>query len=168
MVGVVALLAEARDAGLGVVVDGDRLVVRGPRSCEAQAKALLAHKEEVVAYLSVHAATPAEWTPQDWVDHFEERAAIIEHDGDLPRPEAERQALADTIDQWLVMHPPPATGDAAGCVHCGANLGDDGVPVLAGAGHTWVHSRCHHSWLAERRGLAAEALRAMGVEAARQ
>ena len=111
-------------------------------------------------------AAPAEWTPQAWVDHYEERAAIIEHDGELPRQEAERQALADTINQWLVMHPPPATDDATGCVHCGQPLGDDGVPVLAGGAHTWLHSRCHPPWLAERRAEAERALAAMGVAAA--
>jgi len=50
-------------------------------------------------------------------------------------------------------------------VHCGADLGDDGVPVLAGAGHPWLHGRCHHDWLAERRREAAVALRAVGIEA---
>ena len=108
----------------------------------------------------------AEWTPQDWLDHFEERAAIIEHDGELPRPEAEHQAFADTVEQWLVMHPPEPTEDTAGCVHCNAGLGEDGVPVLAGGAHTWIHSRCHHAWLTERRRHAAEALHAMGIEAA--
>ena len=113
-------------------------------------------------------AAPAEWSPQDWRGHYSERAAIIEFDGELPRPEAKRLALDDTVSQWLTQHPPPATDDAAGCVHCGAVLDDAAVPVLAGdSGHTWLHGRCHHDWLAERRGLAAEALREMGVEAAR-
>ena len=52
------------------------------------------------------------------------------------------------------------------CVHCGAALGDDGVPVLAGGAHTWLHSACHPPWLAERRRHATEALRAMGIAAA--
>ena len=108
---------------------------------------------------------PAAWTPQAWVDHFEERAAIIEHDGEQPRDAAERLALADTVNQWLVMHPPPATDDNDGCVHCRQPLGHDGVPVLAGAGHTWLHSACHHPWFAERRRHATEVLRAIGIEA---
>ena len=112
-------------------------------------------------------ASPNEWTSQAWIDHYEERAAIIEHDGELPRPEAERQAVADCIDHWLTLHPPEPTSDNDGCVHCGADLGDDGVPVLAGSGHTWLHSRCHHDWLAGRRRQAAEALQAMGVGVAR-
>ena len=104
---------------------------------------------------------PAERTPQDWLDHYEERAAIIEFDGGQPREAAERQALADTISHWMVMHPPEPTDDTDGCVHCGAVLGDDGVPVLAGGAHTWLHSACHQPWLAERRRKAVEALGAV-------
>ena len=109
-----------------------------------------------------------EWNTEDWQAYFDERAGIAEHDGGLSRADAERQALANTVNQWLVMHPPPATDDNAGCVHCNAGLGEDGVPVLAGAAHTWVHSVCHPPWLAERRRQAAEALQAVGIEAAGQ
>ena len=44
MVGIVPLLAEARAAGLALRADGERLVIRGPRECEALAKKLLAHR----------------------------------------------------------------------------------------------------------------------------
>jgi hypothetical protein len=47
------LLHEARAAGLEVRADGDRLVVRGPRSAEAMALQLLAHKREVLQALSL-------------------------------------------------------------------------------------------------------------------
>ena len=103
------------------------------------------------------------WCAQDWTYHYEERAAIVEHDGELPRHAAERMALADTINHWLVQHPPEPTDGGSGCVHCGADLGEDGVPVLAGGGHTWLHSACHQPWLADRRRLAAEALRILGI-----
>ena len=36
-------------------------------------------------------------TSADWLDHYEERAAIREFDGGLPQPEAERLAQADTV-----------------------------------------------------------------------
>jgi len=61
---------------------------------------------------------------------------------------------------------PPATDDATGCVHCGQPLGEDGMPVPAGAAHTWLHIACHAPWLAGRRRKTAEALQAMGIEAA--
>ena len=108
----------------------------------------------------------AEWDAADWRAFFDERAGVREHDGELPRPEAERLALDDTINRWLTQYPPKPTDDVAGCVHCGADLGDDGVPVLAGTGHTWVHSRCHAPWLAKRRAEAERALAAVGVAAA--
>ena len=58
------------------------------------------------------------WDTTDWQAHFHERAGIREFDGELSRPEAERRALADTINHWLVMHPPKPTDDNDGCVHC--------------------------------------------------
>jgi hypothetical protein len=45
------LLSEARAAGLEVKVDGDRLVVRGPRSAAHLAERLLEMKQEVIALL---------------------------------------------------------------------------------------------------------------------
>ena len=53
--GAVSLLQEAASAGLTVRVDGDRLVVRGPKSAGAIAERLLDHKAEVIEALS------AEW-----------------------------------------------------------------------------------------------------------
>lgn len=49
--GGVKLLEEARAAGLKVRAEGDRLIVRGPKSAEPVAKALLAKKAEVLALL---------------------------------------------------------------------------------------------------------------------
>ena len=54
----VALIAEAHAAGLTIRLDGDRLVVRGPRSAEATAQRLLARKAAVVSALRGEAATP--------------------------------------------------------------------------------------------------------------
>ena len=59
MVGVVSLLADAHNAGLGVLVNGDKLVVRGPRSCQAHAKALLGRKAEIITYLAASTRRPA-------------------------------------------------------------------------------------------------------------
>lgn len=49
----VALLSEARDAGLDVLADGERLVVRGPRRAEPVARMLLDHKADVLAALRI-------------------------------------------------------------------------------------------------------------------
>ena len=105
------------------------------------------------------------WDATDWQALYDERAAIREYDGELPRPEAERLALNDCIDWWLTQHPPEPTDDVV-CVHCSDPLDDDAIPVLAGYnGHTWLHGRCHHSWLAKRRAEAEQVLAAMGVAA---
>ncbi len=54
-----ALLAEAEGAGLTVHRDGERLVVRGPKSAEAVARQLLDRKAEVLAILG-EASAPRE------------------------------------------------------------------------------------------------------------
>ena len=46
-----ALLDRAHAAGLVVSVDGDMLVIRGPRSAEALARDLLEHKVEILSLL---------------------------------------------------------------------------------------------------------------------
>ena len=106
----------------------------------------------------------AEWDAADWRAYFDERAGVREHLGEMSRHEAERLAFDDCAVHWLVQHPPPSTDDSVGCVHCHQPLGPDGVPVLAGGAHTWLHSACHAPWLAERRRHATEALQAIGIE----
>jgi hypothetical protein len=46
------LLEEARGAGLRVAAEGNRLVIRGPKTAEPLARRLLAHKAEVLAALA--------------------------------------------------------------------------------------------------------------------
>lgn len=157
-----ALLQAADAAGLTVNVDGDRLVIRGPRRCEAQAKALLAHKEEVVAHLTRRVAVTGDgldaWEATDWQAMYDERAGIREYVGEMSRHEAERLALDDCVTHWLARHPPKPIEDKNGCVHCSASLDNDGVPVLASGASTWLHSACHAPWLAKRRAEAERTL----------
>jgi hypothetical protein len=42
---------------------------------------------------------------EDCQAYFEERAAIREYDGGLPRDEAERLAFEDTVTHWFVLNP---------------------------------------------------------------
>jgi hypothetical protein len=51
------LLAQAQEAGLKVKVDGDRLVIRGPKLAEPLVRELLAHKQAVLEALSVDPTT---------------------------------------------------------------------------------------------------------------
>jgi hypothetical protein len=84
------LLREARAAGLLVMVDGDQLRIRGPRRAEPIARQLIAHKVDVMMAMVSD-------LPADWHLLWDERAAIMEYDGGLPRERAEALALADII-----------------------------------------------------------------------
>jgi hypothetical protein len=46
------LLRRARDAGLAVLAEGDKLVIRGPRRAEPVARLLIEHKPAVMAALA--------------------------------------------------------------------------------------------------------------------
>jgi hypothetical protein len=59
-----SLLRRAKDAGLKVQADGDKLIVRGPRRLEAAALELLRHKPVVMAALASEVgdkSSPADW-----------------------------------------------------------------------------------------------------------
>ena len=101
------LLEEARAAGLTVTTDGDRLRIRGPRSAEPIAQKILRHKADVLAALSPITALdvlpldvdplPAD-LPPEWFERFEERVAIMVHDGGLHPEHAEAAALQSILD----------------------------------------------------------------------
>jgi hypothetical protein len=90
------LLEKARSAGLTVVVRGDKLVIRGPRRAGPLAEQLLAHKAEVIDALTLPSLSPTD-LPSDWHFLWEERAAIMEYDGKLPKEHAEAEALRDIL-----------------------------------------------------------------------
>lgn len=52
------LLQRAQAAGLDVSVDGDTLVIRGPRSADALAHRLLAHKADLLTLLAPQGVSP--------------------------------------------------------------------------------------------------------------
>ena len=70
------LLTIAREAGLTVRADGDRLVVRGPRAAEALAREVLEHKAEVMAALSPPASPQAETAPVDVDDDADDERPV--------------------------------------------------------------------------------------------
>ncbi len=59
--GGLTLLDEARTAGLTVAVDGDKLVIRGPRSEDASARRLIAAKADVIAALQPKIPAAIDW-----------------------------------------------------------------------------------------------------------
>jgi hypothetical protein len=94
------------DRGIEIVVVGDKLRWRAPDGTmtDDDIAILREHKQAIVAAHRPTHPTPAEF--DGWLDEqieiarrrdaFEERAAILEFDAGLSRPEAERQAAADT------------------------------------------------------------------------
>ena len=94
------------DRGIEIAVDGDKLRWRAPVGVvtEADIAMLREHKAAIVAAHRPTHPTAAEF--DGWLDEqieiarrhdaFEERAAILEFDAGLSRPDAERQAAAET------------------------------------------------------------------------
>src|SRR5262249_14365790 len=118
------------------------------------------HKAEIVALLR-----PGRdgWSAEDWQALFEERAGIAEFDGGLPRREADAQALACCVVEWLNRHPTPSTSGR--CVWCGKPETPSAMVLPFGAGeqHAWLHAECWPTWHQARRAEAVLALRGMGI-----
>ena len=158
------VLDELRTRGVTLAPDGGRLRWRAPPGVMApeMVDELRAHKTELLALLSGGVVSPGGTV--DWYEWFEERAAIIEHDGGLPGTEAETRAFECAVVRWLNENPPLANGPER-CGHCGKPMAEtDALPFLAGAsGHIWMHGRCHAPWMNRRRAEAVAALGEMGV-----
>lgn len=76
-----ALLATCERAGITLSCNGGKLKIRGEESALVRMLPLLrAHKEKLQSHFK-----------GDWIEHFEERAAILEFDAGLSRSEAELQ-----------------------------------------------------------------------------
>ena len=79
--------------GLTLTLDGDRLRV-APRNAITPplAELIRSHKPALIADLQARQAQPCP-DLEDVREFYEERAAIIEYDGGLSRPEAEAEAV---------------------------------------------------------------------------
>lgn len=84
-----ALLAEIAEAGGRIEVSGDRLRLRAPKPLPAE---LIARVREAKAAVLAEIAGQAS---PSWGEAEEERAAIVEHDGAIPREWAEGFARLD-------------------------------------------------------------------------
>jgi hypothetical protein len=134
-------LKAARAACVELALDGDDLVLNAASAPPAAVlDALARHKAEVVVLLR-----PGHdgWSAEDWQVFFDERAGIVEFDGGKPRPEAEAQAFACCIVEWLNRNPErlPA-GRFLGCGDR-EHAHDPLLPYGAEpTGHAWLHGRC--------------------------
>jgi hypothetical protein len=119
------------------------------------------HKADVIALLR---SGSDGWSGEDWRALFEERAAIAEFDGGLPRASAEASAFACCVAEWLNRNPvrsPPGR-----CLGCGGNeqAHDKLLPFgTEPTGHAWLHSRCWEAWHASRKVEAVAVLSTFGI-----
>jgi hypothetical protein len=118
-------------------------------------------KAEIVALLRPRQGG---WSAADWLTFFDERAGIAEFDGRLPHAEAEAQAFACCITEWLNRN--PARSPAGRCLGCGGReyAHDRLLPYgIEPIGHAWLHGRCWPAWHRARQAEAVKALTAMGI-----
>jgi hypothetical protein len=94
------LIEEARSAGLKLRAEGDRLVIRGPKSAEPIAKALLDRKEEILPFLQEQPAATIRPTPEPAPFHDDAREAPPAADSWLC-PHCERPATIEDVDLSL-------------------------------------------------------------------
>ena len=100
-------LGAARAFGIHLELDGgDLLLEASEPPPRAILDALSLHKADVVRILR---AAKEGWSTDDWQLYFEERAAVAEFDGRLPRADAEAQALECCIVEWLNRNPAPTS-----------------------------------------------------------
>jgi hypothetical protein len=156
-------LRSARAVGVRIRVHGDSLELEAPKQPpEAVLKALSRYKAEIVQLL--HPGDDG-WSANDWQVFFEERAAIAEFDGGLQRPEAEKQAFACCLTEWLNRNPTPS--EAGRCAICcrGDRPSDPLVPFgNETRGHTWLHRACWPAWCRKREAEAVKSLACVGIE----
>jgi hypothetical protein len=99
-------LNAARALGVEVAVDGNDLLLKAASEPPGVVlEGLLRHKAEIVATLR---RGRDGWSGDDWRLFFEERAAIAEFDGGLPRSEAEAQAFEWCVVEWVNRGPTPS------------------------------------------------------------
>jgi hypothetical protein len=161
---VVEAFKVARAAGVELTLDGDDLVLEAASAPPAAVLHTLSrHKAEIVALLR-----PGRdgWSAEDWQAFFDERAAMVEFDGGLPRAEAEVQGFACCVVERLNRN--PERSPSGRCLECGdrEHAHDPLLPYgTEPTGHVWLHSRCWPIWYAARKAKAVSALTTMGISA---
>jgi len=162
------LLEEVRQMGGNFVpLPGGRLKVRASAPLpEAMLDRLRAAKDELIRALSKtqqSLGSAADPVNEEWKAYFDERAAMRQFCGGIPRNIAEELAWDDTLGEWHRTH--PMEFPAGQCAGCGQSIGQvqalrlydgnsvhfDTMNCLARYGETW-------------RGTAAQSLKALRIE----
>ena len=84
-----------------------------------------------------------EWSAEDWLGYYDEKAAISEFDHGMSRQEAEEHAIEHCIAEWLYRHPKSSDAND-GCPICGGadQPNNSLLPVGLGGGQVWLHREC--------------------------
>jgi hypothetical protein len=107
-----------------------------------------------------------DWSDEDWQVFFDERADIAEFDGELPRADAEAQAFACSVVEWMDRNQERSVPGC--CLDCGRGDRPDDPLLPFGTepgSHAWLHGACWPTWDARRKAKATDALRATGIRA---
>ena len=103
------------------------------------------------------------WSAEDWRLYFDERAAVAEFDGGLPRKNAEAQAFECCVVKWLDLNPTPSA--RGHCAWCGGS--ENHAPVVPfgtePGTHIELHAQCWPEWQKMRQSQARKALTRMGI-----
>jgi hypothetical protein len=156
-------LQAARAAGILLRTEGNDLVLEAAAPPPSALLDLLSrHKAGIVRMLR---RAKNGWSTEDWQVFFDERAGIAEFDGGLSRTQAEAQAFASCVVEWLDRNSEQAPpGRCAGCGE-GGQAHDELLPFGTEAtGHSWLHSRCWPAWHTARKAEAIATLATMGID----
>jgi hypothetical protein len=164
------LLRQARDAGLAVESDGDKLVIRGPRRAEVVARLLIEHKPEVIAALAPASTLPATIDLDDgsdpawWRRQFTIRTIHWGLSGKWIKVEAEGLAYGELLDEWRKSQ--GRRWPAWQCAGCDEPIGR--LSALSPADENRVHfgeeRECLIRFGRRWRGEAVAGLRGLGLE----
>jgi len=150
---VLQLVHEVEAAGGRIAVNGDRLKLSAPGPLpNSLIDELRQHKAEVIGLL-----VGSQWTGKDWKHFYGERAAVLEHNHELPRAEAEARAWEWCIIEWLNQNPVPS--EHGRCVWCdGPVEAGETVVLPLGTNTHRLHPHCWQPWYQQRCNYAHKAL----------
>jgi hypothetical protein len=154
------LVHDLKEHGVVLETEGPRLIVDAPVGVLTTdiIDQLKANKPDLLALLGNSLNT------EDWRAAFEERAAIMEYDGGMPRHDAENLAFDDAVVRWMREHPPISRSGL--CVGCGEAIGNSAscdIAILGGSGGLIVHDGCYEPFMSAWQAEAEEALVRMGI-----
>lgn len=155
-------LRAARAAGIDIVLQGNDLALQASsQPPDALLEALSQNKAGIVNLLR-HGEDG--WSAEDWQVFFDERAGIAEFDGGLSREQAEAQAIACCVGEWMYRHPQTSSPDRCLACHGNDSTSDPLLPFGTDThGHAWLHSRCWAGWYKARKEDAIAALNIMRI-----